>query len=175
MVSHSGLNRAAYSMHLDHLVLQIHLPRQDLWLPTNPESRVIAAIAESATPMQSAAKVPILVAFKVKSGNYSLLASLTICSCTCVKSGCALVARLADYESSIAQQLYRLLDDVSDCRWKTYVRTAKRGSKLACSKWVMTVDRMFLLSRCKPNIYCPHEQQNNSLPRTNENMPSQNK
>ena len=46
-------------------ILQIELPRSDLYLPTNPSSRVIAAIPESATPMQSAAKVPILVAFKV--------------------------------------------------------------------------------------------------------------
>lgn len=47
------------------LRLQIALSRRDLYLPTNPRSRVLAAIPESATPMQSAAKVPILVAFQV--------------------------------------------------------------------------------------------------------------
>ena len=45
--------------------MQIALPREDLYLPTNPRSRVLAALPESATPMQSAAKVPILVAFQV--------------------------------------------------------------------------------------------------------------
>ena len=45
--------------------MQIKAPRTDLYLPTNPSSRVVAAIPASATPMQSAAKVPILVAFKV--------------------------------------------------------------------------------------------------------------
>ena len=46
--------------------LQISVPRTDLYLPTNPASKVVAVIPESATPMQSAAKVPILVAFKVR-------------------------------------------------------------------------------------------------------------
>ncbi len=41
-------------------------PRPDLYLPTEPRSRLIRAVAESASPMQSAAKVPILVAFEVE-------------------------------------------------------------------------------------------------------------
>ena len=45
--------------------MQIELPRKDLYLPTNPNSRVLTVVSESATPMQSAAKVPILIAFKV--------------------------------------------------------------------------------------------------------------
>ena len=48
------------------LARQIALPRADLYLPTNPRSRVLAAVTESATPMQSAAKVPILVAFQAR-------------------------------------------------------------------------------------------------------------
>jgi len=56
-----GWNNASHKK----LPVQIQLLRSDLYLPTNPESRVISAIADSATPMQSAAKVPILVAFKV--------------------------------------------------------------------------------------------------------------
>ena len=41
-------------------------PRGDLYLPTEPRSRLVRAVPESASPMQSAAKVPILVAFEVE-------------------------------------------------------------------------------------------------------------
>ena len=47
------------------LCLQLKPPRDDLYLPTNPHYIVKQVIPESATPMQSAAKVPILVAFEV--------------------------------------------------------------------------------------------------------------
>ena len=42
------------------------MSRNDLYLPTNPHYIVKQVIPESATPMQSAAKVPILVAFEVR-------------------------------------------------------------------------------------------------------------
>ncbi len=45
--------------------LQLTVSRNDLYLPTNPHYIVKQVIPESATPMQSAAKVPILVAFEV--------------------------------------------------------------------------------------------------------------
>ncbi|WIA31067.1 hypothetical protein OEZ86_001095 [Tetradesmus obliquus] len=41
-------------------------PRQDLYVPTNPEARVKGHIPSSGACMQSAAKVPILVAFNVE-------------------------------------------------------------------------------------------------------------
>lgn len=46
--------------------VQLVVEREDLYLPTNPESRLLAVVPDSATPMQSAAKVPILVAFRVR-------------------------------------------------------------------------------------------------------------
>ncbi|KAK9821480.1 hypothetical protein WJX74_000721 [Apatococcus lobatus] len=45
---------------------EIPLPRADLYLPTNPESRIMALLPQTGTPMQSAAKVPLLVAFTVE-------------------------------------------------------------------------------------------------------------
>ena len=47
------------------MFLQLTVSRNDLYLPTNPHYIVKQVIPESATPMQSAAKVPILVAFEV--------------------------------------------------------------------------------------------------------------
>eukprot|EP00887_Chlorella_sp_A99_P002072 scaffold21.g2072.t1 len=45
---------------------EIALPRDDLYIPTNPDCHVLAIIPESAAPMQSAAKCPILAAFRVE-------------------------------------------------------------------------------------------------------------
>lgn len=45
--------------------LQMAPPRDDLYLAIDPRLTVRRVIAESATPMQSAAKVPTLVAFEV--------------------------------------------------------------------------------------------------------------
>lgn len=44
---------------------RINVPRQDVFVPTNPTCTVRAVIPKSATPMRSAAKVPLLVAFDV--------------------------------------------------------------------------------------------------------------
>ena len=51
---------------------EIPLPRADLYLPTNPESRIMALLPQTGTPMQSAAKVPLLVAFTVSFSDLSL-------------------------------------------------------------------------------------------------------
>ncbi|KAK9840723.1 hypothetical protein WJX81_000166 [Elliptochloris bilobata] len=74
----TGVSGALYPVPKDHrrvaaaeLVRKIPLLRDDLYLPTNPRSRVLAAIPESATPMQSAAKVPILVAFQIDEDGQS--------------------------------------------------------------------------------------------------------
>jgi hypothetical protein len=47
-------------------MLQLKVLREDLYLPTNPQSRLVGVVVDSATPMQSAAKVPILVGFRVR-------------------------------------------------------------------------------------------------------------
>eukprot|EP00741_Cyanophora_paradoxa_P019401 tig00021127_g18729.t1 len=46
-----------------------------LYLPTNPDSRVVGIIYDSASPMQSAAKVPILVAFQIRDESPAALAA----------------------------------------------------------------------------------------------------
>ncbi len=48
------------------LAAAITVPRDDIFIPTNPHCTVRAVIPKSATPMRSAAKVPILVAFDVQ-------------------------------------------------------------------------------------------------------------
>ena len=50
-------------------VAELSLPRKDLFMPTDLHARVVAAKPESAAPMQSAAKCPILVAFDVEKGE----------------------------------------------------------------------------------------------------------
>lgn len=45
---------------------KIALPRKDLYLPTNPASRVLESVPESGTPMPSKEKMPILVQFAVQ-------------------------------------------------------------------------------------------------------------
>lgn len=47
------------------LAAHIQVPRDDVFVPTNPTCTVRAVIPKSATPMRSAAKVPLLVAFEV--------------------------------------------------------------------------------------------------------------
>ena len=53
-------------------LLKIDLPNKNIYLPTNPQLQVRSIIATSGAPMQSAAKVPILVAFKVAVGELDL-------------------------------------------------------------------------------------------------------
>lgn len=45
---------------------EIQLPRNDLFMPTDPHATVVKVKPETAAPMQSAAKCPILVAFEVE-------------------------------------------------------------------------------------------------------------
>lgn len=47
------------------LAARINVPTEDVFVPTNPSCTVRAIIPKSATPMRSAAKVPLLVAFEV--------------------------------------------------------------------------------------------------------------
>ncbi|KAL4452207.1 hypothetical protein ABPG75_007869 [Micractinium tetrahymenae] len=47
----------------------ITVPRDDLYIPTNPDCRVLEVIPESAAPMQSAAKCPILAAFRCEQSD----------------------------------------------------------------------------------------------------------
>eukprot|EP00879_Flechtneria_rotunda_P007045 GHRR01007395.1.p1 GENE.GHRR01007395.1~~GHRR01007395.1.p1 ORF type:complete len:1449 (+),score=535.85 GHRR01007395.1:542-4348(+) len=53
-------------LRLQEALAQFQPPRQDLYIPTNPEARVLGHIPSSGACMQSAAKVPILVAFDVE-------------------------------------------------------------------------------------------------------------
>jgi phosphatidylinositol 4-kinase A len=48
----------------------VKVPREDLFMPTDPHSRVLAVKPDSAAPMQSAAKCPFLAAFDVEPLNF---------------------------------------------------------------------------------------------------------
>jgi len=45
---------------------KISLPRADLYLPVDTHKRLVALLPDSGAPMQSAAKVPILLAFQAR-------------------------------------------------------------------------------------------------------------
>lgn len=59
---------------------KIKLDRSDLYLPTNPDARVLKAIPESGTPMPSKEKMPILVQFTVdKESSKSAVPFTQVC------------------------------------------------------------------------------------------------
>ena len=51
---------------IEEVLQGISLERQDLYIPTNPESTVTQIICDSGTPMPSKEKMPILVQFQVE-------------------------------------------------------------------------------------------------------------
>jgi len=64
--------KAARKAKIKECLLNISKPSPNIYLPTNPQLQVVSIRCDSGAPMQSAAKVPILVAFHVKLGELDL-------------------------------------------------------------------------------------------------------
>ena len=131
------------------LRVQIELPRTDLYLPTNPSSRVLAAIPESATPMQSAAKVPILVAFLVSTPGCD---TFRLCAETELPAAPKFLWRENLYyrncglrEVTASCKASGNVGGICCCcrsRMAATMPRRPRGLKPASSKWAMTAARM---------------------------------
>lgn len=59
----------------------IELPRDDLYLPNSPNTRVIASIPESGAPMPSKEKMPILVQFLVEDKEKDNTKDVMVATC----------------------------------------------------------------------------------------------
>ena len=111
--------------------MQLKVSRDDLYLPTNPHYMVKQVIPESATPMQSAAKVPILVAFEVSPSPWPHPVDRS-----------QRIVRHGSTEPALAVVKYECTCCAHRCmKLRKRSRSRSRGYRHASSRWETTADR----------------------------------
>jgi phosphatidylinositol 4-kinase len=107
---------------------KIKLTTKNIYLPTNPQLQVQEIICSSGSPMQSAAKVPILVAFKVRVGELDLSSERALCK------------RRRKSSTSTRNAVVELVEEKENAREEEEEAEDEEKNKATAGEFAITVD-----------------------------------